>query len=81
MPDFRWFRGRVVMVLVVVGGMLLTGACTHRQRIYEGVYEGVRMHERRDQSPGDLSSDEGLPEYDRYQRDRENALHPDKTAD
>ncbi len=66
----------VVLVLIHIG----VYGCSSKDRVYEGMYEGLKMGKEL-QEPTDeqiATSDEELPDYQRYKKERGEILEKKK---
>ena len=64
-----WLAAFAIILSVALPG------CS-KERMYQNVYEGVRMKDGADRQPADP---ERMPSYEEYQRDRQNVIKDNVT--
>lgn len=72
----RWST-MFLMVAFAAGVFANLSGCS-KERVYESVYEGVRMQNEADRHPEEKDP-EKMPGYDKYQRDRQGIIEDSKT--
>jgi len=70
---------KTLSILFVFGTFLFMSGCLRKERVYEGVYEGLKMREEM-VNPAEEPGAETLPDYEKYQREREDLLKDSKTG-
>lgn len=58
-----------LMLLVIVLGSLVT-ACANRERVYEGIYEGLKIRNRVYPEEVNPAPAESVPSYGQYETER-----------
>ena len=65
-------KGPTIKTLVLVAAVILaTMAGCSKERVYEGIYEGVRMQDQAKQQADDPDK---MPTYDEYSKERQEVI-------
>lgn len=70
-----WRRIFLVTIFAVVLSANLSGCA--KEKVYESVYEGVRMNDDADHRKEELDA-EKMSDYDKYRRDRRDIINDNK---
>ena len=70
-----WRRIFLVKIFAVVLSANLSGCA--KEKVYESVYEGVRMNDDADHRKEELDA-EKMSDYDKYRRDRRDIINDNK---
>lgn len=62
-----------LMLLVIVLGILVT-SCASRERVYEGIYEGLKTRNRVYPEEANPAPAEPVPSYGQYETERKKLL-------
>ena len=69
--------GYGIMSLFILISFLSAVGCTSKERVYENMYEGLKMREQI-VNPSDEPVPPRPPDYSEYKRERENILQENK---